>query len=159
MSTSETITRNDLTAILNEVGFGVRDMTAQEVSDFVDALNVTGINAVDYVVEQGTSGDWSYRKWNSGIMECWGTYTASIAITTSSANYGGYRSGLITATAFPVAFTATPVITAVAQGAGGYWVNNVADSNTTNAKFYLSCGTSHAASDKSISIHACGKWK
>lgn len=25
----------------------------------------------DYVVEQGTSGIWTYRKWNSGIAECW----------------------------------------------------------------------------------------
>ena len=29
-----------------------------------------GIN--DYVVEQGTSGIWTYRKWNSGIAEYWG---------------------------------------------------------------------------------------
>ena len=26
----------------------------------------------DVVVEQGTSGIWTYRKWNSGIAECWG---------------------------------------------------------------------------------------
>lgn len=25
----------------------------------------------DYIVEQGTSGNWTYRKWNSGIAECW----------------------------------------------------------------------------------------
>ena len=27
---------------------------------------------VDFIVEQGTSGIWTYRKWNSGIAECWG---------------------------------------------------------------------------------------
>ena len=26
----------------------------------------------DYIVEEGTSGIWTYRKWNSGIAECWG---------------------------------------------------------------------------------------
>lgn len=26
----------------------------------------------DYVIEQGTDGIWTYRKWNSGIAECWG---------------------------------------------------------------------------------------
>lgn len=26
----------------------------------------------DYIVEQGTSGIWTYRKWASGIAECWG---------------------------------------------------------------------------------------
>ena len=27
----------------------------------------------DFVVEYGSSGIWTYRKWNSGIAECWGT--------------------------------------------------------------------------------------
>jgi hypothetical protein len=31
----------------------------------------------DYIVEQGTSGIWTYRKWNSGIAECWGSYEQS----------------------------------------------------------------------------------
>jgi len=25
----------------------------------------------DFVVAEGTSGNWSYRKWNSGVAECW----------------------------------------------------------------------------------------
>lgn len=29
-------------------------------------------DGADYIVEQGTSGIWTYRKWNSGIAECWG---------------------------------------------------------------------------------------
>ena len=35
----------------------------------------------DYIVEQGTSDIWYYRKWNSGVAECWGeiTETATIA--------------------------------------------------------------------------------
>lgn len=31
--------------------------------------------AVDYVVEQGESGQWFYRKWNSGLCEFSGTFT------------------------------------------------------------------------------------
>ena len=27
----------------------------------------------DYVIEEGSSGIWTYRKWASGIAECWGT--------------------------------------------------------------------------------------
>lgn len=26
----------------------------------------------DYIIEQGVSDGWTYRKWNSGIAECWG---------------------------------------------------------------------------------------
>ena len=51
------------------------DMTSQQVEDFVDDLDVTGGLLGDYVVEQGTDGIWTYRKWNSGIAECWGTNT------------------------------------------------------------------------------------
>ena len=27
----------------------------------------------DFVIDQGTSGIWTYRKWNSGVKECWGS--------------------------------------------------------------------------------------
>jgi phage minor structural protein len=42
----------------------------------------------DYIVEEGTDGIWRYRKWNSGISECWGKYTQTI--TNGSATLGGY---------------------------------------------------------------------
>lgn len=65
------------------------DMTTQEVADFVDSLDVSGSGvAVDLVIEEGTEGIWTYRKWSSGIAECWGqTY---VPTTTYSAN-GGYK--------------------------------------------------------------------
>lgn len=37
---------------------------------------------VDYIVEEhfstGSSDPWNYRKWNSGIAECWGNSSGSI---------------------------------------------------------------------------------
>lgn len=33
-----------------------------------------GILKTDMVVEEGTSGIWTYRKWSNGTAECWGTY-------------------------------------------------------------------------------------
>ena len=33
----------------------------------------------DFVVEQGTSGIWTYRKWASGVAECWGQPSKSVA--------------------------------------------------------------------------------
>ena len=47
-------------------------------SSFSSSLNAT---IKDYVVETGTSGIWTYRKWNSGIAECWGIYTMSSSCT------------------------------------------------------------------------------
>ena len=42
-------------------------LTAVQISD-----QTIGTNVADYIVEQGTDGIWTYRKWNSGIAECWG---------------------------------------------------------------------------------------
>ena len=47
-------------------------------SSFSSSLNAT---IKDYVVETGTSGIWTYRKWNSGIAECWGIYTMASSCT------------------------------------------------------------------------------
>lgn len=40
--------------------------------DTVEKINETVSNITDFIIEQGTSGIWTYRKWNSGIAECWG---------------------------------------------------------------------------------------
>lgn len=40
-----------------------------------EALENFGVN--DYIVEQATDGFWTYRKWASGIAECWKTETYS----------------------------------------------------------------------------------
>lgn len=36
----------------------------------------------DYVVEQGTSDIWTYRIWNSGVVECWGIHTFTGGVNT-----------------------------------------------------------------------------
>lgn len=54
---SEVVTKEDLKKILNKI------------------LPST---AVDYIVEEGTSGIWTYRKWNSGKVELWGHTTGSV---------------------------------------------------------------------------------
>ena len=40
---------------------------------------------LDYIVEQGTSGIWTYRKWNSGKIELWtNSYQFTVTFTKSS---------------------------------------------------------------------------
>lgn len=127
--------------------------------DWTGDIYPQNVKMTDFVVEQGTSGIWTYRKWHSGIAECWGIYTASMAINTASASYGGYRSAEITATAYPFAFTAQPAVSAImSYNSNGAWVNNAQSSTSANFKFYLSCGSSLAAADRGISIHAFGRW-
>lgn len=76
-----------------------RDIQASSVpSGYTQATNFMTNNAVefiinpvmsDYVVEQGTSGIWRYRKMNSGVSECWGTWTGTLNLGEN--NYSGFQ--------------------------------------------------------------------
>lgn len=48
--------------------------------------------SVDYIVEQGVSGIWIYRKWASGIAECWTDGVKKATGSTPTAIMGGYYS-------------------------------------------------------------------
>lgn len=124
----------------------------------ITALETTASATADYVVEQGTSGMWTYRKWNSGVMECWGTYSATIAVTTSAGAYGGYRSSLITADAFPYTFDSVPTVIGLSMTPSGVYISNAYDSTTTNACFYLACGSSTSSKTMSVSLYAVGTY-
>ena len=47
-------------------------------------IEIKGNMIADFVVEQGTSGIWTYRKWYSGIAECWGIGTTSVLCKNNS---------------------------------------------------------------------------
>ena len=55
---------------------GQTAITADNLNAIQDELIRVGgagtLPVADYVVEQGTSGIWTYRKWNSGLAEYWG---------------------------------------------------------------------------------------
>ena len=121
--------------------------------------NLTTSTTADYVVDQNKTGMWNWRKWNSGIYECWGNKTASYAVATASTSYGGYRSAALNIDAFPITMVDVPTITAtVTSGSTGAWVNNIG-ATASGGTFYLSCGSSLSASDRTISFHVIGKWK
>lgn len=65
------------------------------LSELIDNLNHSengNINVSDYVIEQGTSGVWKYRKWNSGVSECWTTLEKSVGSCTQNPTTGLYVS-------------------------------------------------------------------
>lgn len=123
-------------------------------------MTATRLTGADCVIEQGTSGIWTWRKWQSGIAECWGTYTASIAVNVSSGSYGGYRSNGNSASLPSGLFAAAPCVTAsVSVNGQGAWVSNVQGGTASQCSFYLGCGASLAAANRGVSIHAFGRWK
>lgn len=43
---------------------------AEDLNAYTEAINK--LQQRDYIVEEGIDGIWTYRKWASGISECWG---------------------------------------------------------------------------------------
>lgn len=83
------------------------DVGAIPSTDRNKANGVAGLNAsgkvmqmpaaiADYVVEQGKNGTWTYRKWESGVAECWGAYTVSLESMDTGISGVSGRSGKIT---------------------------------------------------------------
>ena len=66
---------------VNTVTIDAYVLCKQSLTHFTQAM-------ADYIVEQGTSGGWTYRKWNSGIAECWGLENKASA----TLNANGYLS-------------------------------------------------------------------
>lgn len=118
---------------------------------------------VDYIVEQGVKSSWLYRKWNSGIMECWRRVQVTINVSTAWGSL--YSSGAISATnlTYPYAFIETPYLTAnlMPFGSGGLLMapGNQYGSATQTGAFEITRGSSITNSQYLIAYHAVGKWK
>ena len=52
---------------------------------------LTKILSTPLVVEQGTSGIWTYRKWSNGTAEIWGIKEQSITGVSKSQPFSGYN--------------------------------------------------------------------
>ena len=50
------------------------------------------LHTEDYIVEQGVSDIWTYRKWASGIAECWGKFERENVSTTEFKEWGNMYS-------------------------------------------------------------------
>lgn len=115
----------------------------------------------DYIVEQGTSGIWTYRKWNSGAAECWGNQSFTTAVSTASG--GGYRSSMQTPALFPAnLFISAPVVTDSVNGTSDYFVimgHAYAATKNNMGAFYLWRPTSAASIACDLHMHAIGRWK
>lgn len=118
-----------------------------------EAIKINSEILEDYIIAQGTSGIWAYRKYHSGIAEIWGKYTV-----TATNMYGlGLTVGQ---PKFPFAFKEVPVIQA------GYYVTGDAASGiryvngtTTDAQVYGWCQSGNVGKSGVFNIHAFGKYK
>ena len=117
--------------------------------------------AADYIVEQGVSGIWTYRKWSGGVSECWGDKICGDIDVTSAwgalfegSNMGGiaYPSGLFVSQPafFPSAQTTKYGICGIEIDGGD---------KTTTPNLYLLRATAQTVQGVYLSLYAKGRWK
>ena len=120
------------------------------------ALDNFGI--ADYIVEQGTEGIWTWRKWNSGIAECWGVHEGTYSNYTTCFGGYGYKTDVIN---YPTnLFAEIPhQFASVRIGSGfGIYGSDVNTSTATGTTIYA-IGSGSGSSTITAKIHAIGRWK
>ena len=118
---------------------------------------------VDTVVEQGTSGIWRYRKWASGISECWGIYTASGSFSNGASQWRGlYTSMLSSGVAFPENLFAEKPALQILLDVGNFPGFIYHDSGTAVAhtgSVAIACPGAFTVVDPKLHFYAVGRWK
>lgn len=145
----------------NETGVKAPSMTEAELNAFLDSLNRNFRGSVDWVVEEGTSGIWKYRKWDSGIAECWGMAEIS-GLSWSSYTTGGIATNYNSSPAqipMPTSlFTSIESINANTHYAGSNvgWVANTTYSATAVLLTFVRNGNTGVMR---AFINIKGRWK
>lgn len=141
---------------MNSVGFNQfpnNDESFEIAGDFY--INST---KVDYIVEQGTSGIWTYRKWNSGVAEIWGMPSKSDLPWRAYLSTGLYYNTQAWSISYPFTLYA-PSITATTRYVGGNygWIGYA--SHSSNNNMTVGIIRNGNSGNVIISVYAIGKWK
>lgn len=122
----------------------------------------TALGIKDYVTAQGTSGNWHYRKYNSGYCECWRSITEQVTASQWEAWGGIYLTPGISVGAFPFTiYSAVPNVTAHNAGNNTLGVVTASDvSSSTMNEVRCFRGTKPSSTITVVyNIFVCGKWK
>lgn len=143
------------------VGVAVGKKATEEV--FEVALPVT-LPSNDIVVEHGVTDGWTYRKWDSGLAECWKTLEYSTTVATAWGNM--YVGNAVPRQTYPFTFTDKPVeVVTLTSGSkmgfiypeqSGYGVNGAVSSaryNVASLSSYTTAVTYY------FNYHVMGRWK
>ena len=126
----------------------------------VNALSIGGDLISDYIVSQGTSGSWAYRKWSSGTAECW--CAVADTVTYEGSTFGGYLyyTGYYS---YPFNFISAPTVSYNATFINEYNAI-IGDAGTAGTSAFgrvriLSNREDLQGASVLVRIHAIGRWK
>lgn len=119
----------------------------------VPGFSIGRVPVADFVKEQGTNDIWSYRKWNSGITECWCVATGSVTL---GSLVDGFYQKVVTVN-YPFTFSEPPTVF-VDGGSSSHLdiARTFGAQDAARAKFNILGLNAHTA-EYSVSIYAIGK--
>lgn len=126
--------------------------------NFDDIDSKIGELATDYIVAQGVKDRWIYRKWASGIMECWGNNNHNKISTIQQ--YGNlFYAGLFNVT-LPFGFTQIHNITStVYANNNGLYGASVRSFTLSSFSYWIFSAKKESQIDAYAQLHVMGKWK
>lgn len=139
---------------------GINTPDPQAMLDVAGDVRVNGSPLADFVVQQGVSGVWTYRKWKSGIAECWCQH--SFTATVSTAWGVLFESGAISLPAFPFTFAEIPQVH-ISAGNCNYAMfvergsTNAWASKTSPGVMYVVRPNTVPSASYQVNIYAIGK--
>ena len=114
---------------------------------------------VDWIVEQGTSGIWTYEKWNSGKAVCWGYWTTTSTFPNPFS--GGYESATSLKKNLPsgLFIEVVPLFSGAVSTSNGAWLENPRASTTDISTYVLNIVKQTSPIDVRIYAKVTGRWK
>lgn len=155
------------------IGWGKKSLTGSVSSSGIRSTSTSsgGSSSADTIIDQGTTGKWTWRKWASGIAEMWALFDiGELAMTSQTwgALYTASWMGLAAnkaARAYPFAFVANPAVSATPTvGSGNIWLatntENDIGTRLTHAPAYQCVRASDAVVNApQVSYYVVGRYR
>lgn len=148
----------------SDSGVYAPSMTPDQINNFIDNLNQSFRGTVNWIVEEGDSGNWHYRKWDNGKSECWLTTELNLTASTRWPSNGyAYYDAINHNITFPTnLFIETPIVFMSLDSAGGYfWLapSNNKTKDSLGTVYVISPNEVRTAKVGNLSVEAKGRWK
>ena len=138
---------------------GINNPNPASALDIAGDLTLNGNAVADYIVEQGSSGSWTYQKWNSGVAELWGyTQLTNVPITNTN-NDGYYFSNVLSSDVLPFSIVAGSANVEFTCANAGMWCTASSMSSATQYVSFRANRIKSATSSVNVYIQVKAKWK
>ena len=134
---------------------------SKEDFNFNVPVSIEGSRMNDFVIEQGKMAGWNFRRWNSGIAECW--FISEPASFTINTAWGGIytKDNAFPGYAYPFEFASLPVVCVQPYATdGNFWCFTGSNASTIQSpSVSVARPTTYSVTGARISMYVIGREK